>query len=823
MSGVVRALEFVIDKDERIGNTGFVYQIGAPAVKFLVEQLADGTLRLTASVFDNDGDTDADTADLRGIFFHVAGIDDNSADERWLNDLSVAGTGSSASLIEGRMFDADGVEAVSGTGNSDNMNGRPLTPYDVGIGIGTSGTGRDDVKTITVVLDHATDNLTLEHLAQQGFGARLTSVGTDGADRNDSLKLWGLAPTAPTVAPPPAPTGSLSGRVWLDLDKDGIQDDDGRETGLPGIEVKLIDSTGKVVSSAMTHDKGEYRFGELPFGTYDVQFGKGADGAYRFTGQNAGSDDTRDSDADASSGRTGSYTIDETTRHVTAVDVGLSRVEVEPPVVTPVQEIGNDDLIEAGDHDDFIHGGRGNDEMQGEGGNDTIYGGTDRGEIARNPGNGKLNKVLIGDNLYGNDGQDTYRYAKGDGVDMIWDYRPGDDVIELSGYSVNDIKATWVGKVANWIDTPKHNKLALVFSDGGAIVFNDYSGLDSSSAATLKLSDGTVFNFADLIAMAGRKPADTEVNDERQVALRTYEWRELGKGQNGYGGNDRDKLIGADGDDNLYGNEGVNGLNGKEGNDQLYGGNTRDVMIGGSGDDIGYGNGGDDLIVGGAGSDRLYGTGGADYIFGDEMPEGFVLPSGFASDLFWLQEERALVTSSSMTLTSNAIKITAAGTTALTLTGNSLNNVMIGNAGKNMIAAAEGDDMVFGGYGNDTLSGGSGKDKFVFDQRLGSSTTDRKVNFDTITDFKVKDDRFHLDNAVFKKLGKGSLDKPSQLNKNFFTIGTQAKDKNDFLIYNKKTGVLSYDTDGSGSKAKAVEFAKIDNGITLKHSHIYLI
>ncbi|MDF2688114.1 MAG: hypothetical protein K0Q80_1079, partial [Microvirga sp.] len=304
---------------------------------------------------------------------------------------------------------------------------------------------------------------------------------------------------------------------------------------------------------------------------------------------------------------------------------------------------------------------------------------------------------------------------------------------------------------------------------------------------------------------------------------RKYEWRDLGKGQNGYGGNDRDKLIGAGGDDNLYGNEGVNGLNGKEGNDQLYGGNTRDVMIGGSGDDIGYGNGGDDLIVGGAGSDRLYGTGGADYIFGDEMPEGFVLPSSFASDLLWLQEEGTIVASSSMTMASNAINITASGTNALTLTGNSLNNVMIGNAGKNMIAAAEGDDMVFGGYGNDTLSGGSGKDKFVFDQKLGSSKTDRKVNFDTVTDFRVKDDKFFLDNAVFKKLGKGSLDKPSQLNKNFFTVGTQAKDKNDYLIYNKKTGVLSYDADGSGSKAKAVEFAKIDAGIDLKHSHIYLI
>jgi len=324
-------------------------------------------------------------------------------------------------------------------------------------------------------------------------------------------------------------------------------------------------------------------------------------------------------------------------------------------------------------------------------------------------------------------------------------------------------------------------------------------------------------------ALAGSKPANAEINDERQVALRKYEWRDLGKGQNGYGGNDRDKLIGAGGDDNLYGNEGVNGLNGKDGNDQLFGGNTRDVMIGGIGDDIGYGNGGDDLIVGGAGSDRLYGTGGADYIFGDEMPLGFVLPSTFSGDLVWLQEERTLVTSSSMTLASDVSNITASGTSDLSLTGNKLNNVMIGNAGKNVIAAAEGDDMVFGGYGNDILSGGSGRDKFVFNERLGSATTDRKVNFDKITDFKVKDDVFYLDDAVFRKLGKGSLDKPSQLKKNFFTTGTKAKDKNDYLIYDKASGVLSYDADGSGTKVKAVEFAKIDAGLNLKYSHFYLV
>ena len=67
------------------------------------------------------------------------------------------------------------------------------------------------------------------------------------------------------------------------------------------------------------------------------------------------------------------------------------------------------------------------------------------------------------------------------------------------------------------------------------------------------------------------------------------------------------------------------------------------------------------------------------------------------------------------------------------------------------------------------------------------------MNLDTISDFSVKDDTLQLDNAVFKKLGKAG-----KLNKAYFTIGDKAKDKNDYIVYDKKTGILSYDADGSG-------------------------
>ena len=96
------------------------------------------------------------------------------------------------------------------------------------------------------------------------------------------------------------------------------------------------------------------------------------------------------------------------------------------------------------------------------------------------------------------------------------------------------------------------------------------------------------------------------------------------------------------------------------------------------------------------------------------------------------------------------------------------------------------------------------------------------MNFDTIKDFSVKDDSLYLDNAIFKKLGRNGH-KPKQLDKSFFTIGDKAKDKNDYIVYNNKTGVLSYDADGSG-KGKAVEFAQLSKKLTtLSYKDFFVI
>ena len=89
-------------------------------------------------------------------------------------------------------------------------------------------------------------------------------------------------------------------------------------------------------------------------------------------------------------------------------------------------------------------------------------------------------------------------------------------------------------------------------------------------------------------------------------------------------------------------------------------------------------------------------------------------------------------------------------------------------------------------------------------------------------DYVGKDDSVYLDNAVFKKLGKGTELAPGKLNKKFFTIGDKARDKDDYLVYDQKKGVLYYDADGSGA-GKAVAVATFKKGLALKYTEFFVI
>lgn len=173
--------------------------------------------------------------------------------------------------------------------------------------------------------------------------------------------------------------------------------------------------------------------------------------------------------------------------------------------------------------------------------------------------------------------------------------------------------------------------------------------------------------------------------------------------------------------------------------------------------------------------------------------------------------------SSNCALSGNLLNIVSYGRANIKLSGNQFSNSLDGNKGGNVIKGGRGNDKLSGGLGKDTLIGGAGKDIFVFDKKPG------KKNVDTIKDFNVKADTIWLDNNDFWELGrKGSLKKPVKLKEAFFTVGSAAKDDNDHIIYDKETGILYYDADGTGAK-QAVAFAKLKKGLNLKYDDFFVI
>jgi Ca2+-binding RTX toxin-like protein len=149
------------------------------------------------------------------------------------------------------------------------------------------------------------------------------------------------------------------------------------------------------------------------------------------------------------------------------------------------------------------------------------------------------------------------------------------------------------------------------------------------------------------------------------------------------------------------------------------------------------------------------------------------------------------------------------------LAGAGGNDTLWGKGGVDLIDGGTGNDKIDGGSGNDLLSGGSGKDTliggqgydfFAFDTRPSGS------NIDVIVDFSVRYDSI----ALSKKFFKIATDSKGYIKSSAFWTGAGAHDANDRIIYDKSTGALYYDADGTGSKA-AVQFAQLAVNLNLTH------
>ena len=144
--------------------------------------------------------------------------------------------------------------------------------------------------------------------------------------------------------------------------------------------------------------------------------------------------------------------------------------------------------------------------------------------------------------------------------------------------------------------------------------------------------------------------------------------------------------------------------------------------------------------------------------------------------------------------------------------GTEFGDTIIGKAGDDDLFGWLGDDLIKGGKGNDAIQGaegfdrlygGAGDDAFRFDL----DPLEPPVGFDKVKDFKVGEDLFTLRTYV-EGLTPGVLDAA------YFHKGTEATTGQQIVIYDKSTGRLFFDVDGSGIEAQFL-FAKVTPGTKL--------
>jgi Ca2+-binding RTX toxin-like protein len=233
------------------------------------------------------------------------------------------------------------------------------------------------------------------------------------------------------------------------------------------------------------------------------------------------------------------------------------------------------------------------------------------------------------------------------------------------------------------------------------------------------------------------------------------------------------------------------------GADDLWctGNGLANTITGNAGKNILYGNGGGDTLAGGAGDD-IY-----DYVFADDT---IVERADGGVDWVYGIEDHVLAANV------ENVSLLYGGGRDIDATGNGLANFVGGGEGDNVLDGGAGDDTLSGLRGTDVLTGGTGVDAFNFGISLGSGV-------DTITDFNAANETVRLFKNSFTALGD-----LGELAAGAFHTGSTAQAADDRIIYNKTTGNIFYDADGSGSGA-AVMFARVTAGTELTHANFEVI
>jgi Ca2+-binding RTX toxin-like protein len=306
-----------------------------------------------------------------------------------------------------------------------------------------------------------------------------------------------------------------------------------------------------------------------------------------------------------------------------------------------------------------------------------------------------------GDRLIGGSGADTFVYdARGFGVDVIADFVPGTDKIDVSGLGIGDFAT-----IQALINTPTPSA-QIQFAFNGVV-------------ETINLNS----------VLTNRLTANDFVFNTSTAAL---------------------TVTGTANSDTLFGGFGGDTLNGGGGTDTLIGGAGADRLIGGAGNDTLTGGSGADTFVydaRGFGLDTI-----TDFVQGTDKIDVSALGIADFATLQLFRATNASLTQFFFTFNGSAEILNVLGSATLTASDFIFDTATTART----VSGAGNPDTLFGGLGSDTLNGGGGIDTLVAsegaDILIGGADTDRQtggggtdtfrgtaaeLNGDTITDLAI--------------------------------------------------------------------------------------
>ncbi len=427
----------------------------------------------------------------------------------------------------------------------------------------------------------------------------------------------------------------------------------------------------------------------------------------------------------------------------------------EAVVITARGSAGNDSIAGYSDSKNHIYGFDGNDYLIGGALSDTLDGGAGNDTLLGSVGDDTLIGGGGDDTLGGHFGNDTYVFAKGAGVDFLydWDTTPGNNDVLL----FLDVMSTELTVIK------PENSLNLFINYGTAdqiTVFNYFKdSAPGQKIEQVQFSDGVVWDEAAIMShlmIMGSESGHDVITGFSGWTNRIYGFG----GDDSLSGNDLADLIdGGSGNDTLRGYAGADTLLGGAGNDTLYGDAGDDILKGESGDDVLWAGTGNDHLDGGLGNDSLLGNessnvyqfakgDGIDAIYEYDVAAGFGDPTAVVSDVVEFSDVK-LSELTAVERRSASLILKYGATDELTIhfrdieqfkfSDASLDNASIrslantyGTSGddsiigypdvSNRIFGLEGDDVIQGGARDDQIDGGMGADS-LFGGR-GNDTID---------------------------------------------------------------------------------------------------